>query len=412
MLIDKFKTFFIFNRNHVSCTCIIYQLQMQRFDYIMAGGGLSGLSLAYYMNQTILREKSILILDQDSKTKNDRTWSFWEKGEENAFESVVYRKWKQVYFYGTDFAEKLQLAPYFYKWMRGIDFYTFVKAELAKNPNITFRQEKVARIKDTPDGGFVITDQNQYLGQYVFDSIYALKLNLPQQHNMLQHFKGWEITTPTPAFDVNCPIMMDYRVPQRGLGVRFSYVLPASSTRAMVEYTVFSDALLQQSEYDTELTKYINETLQIPEFSIDQIEFGIIPMTDEPTPERDGKHVVRIGTAGGYVKASSGYAFQRTQRFTQQIVKNLLTVGTPFLPKKSAMKKFKALLDSTLLNVLLKNRHSGKDVFTALYAKNPTPRLFAFLDEDTSLWQDLQTMSTVPIWAFTKGMFDSIKRQI
>jgi lycopene beta-cyclase len=52
---------------------------MQKYDFIIAGGGLAGLSLAYYMNQTVLREKSILIIDQDTKTKNDRTWCFWEK---------------------------------------------------------------------------------------------------------------------------------------------------------------------------------------------------------------------------------------------------------------------------------------------------------------------------------------------
>ena len=35
---------------------------MQKYDFIIAGGGLAGLSLAYYMNQTVLREKSILII--------------------------------------------------------------------------------------------------------------------------------------------------------------------------------------------------------------------------------------------------------------------------------------------------------------------------------------------------------------
>ena len=41
---------------------------MQRFDYIIAGGGLAGLSLAYQLNQTILKEKSILIIDKNPKT--------------------------------------------------------------------------------------------------------------------------------------------------------------------------------------------------------------------------------------------------------------------------------------------------------------------------------------------------------
>ena len=58
---------------------------MTKYDYIIAGGGLSGLSLAYYLNHSTLRNKSVLIIDQDDKTKDDRTWSFWEKGEQNAF---------------------------------------------------------------------------------------------------------------------------------------------------------------------------------------------------------------------------------------------------------------------------------------------------------------------------------------
>lgn len=385
---------------------------MQKYDYIIAGGGLAGLSLAYYMNQTVLREKSILIIDQDTKTKNDRTWCFWEKDNQSPFDQIVHRTWQKVFFHGTNFSDTLDLGDYSYKWLRGIDFYNFVKTDLANNPNIVFVNERIERLKDTPDGGFIITDQNQYLGAYVFDSTKPLKLDLDDSHNMLQHFKGWEIVADRPVFDPDCPTMMDYRVEQRGIGVRFMYVLPESTTKAMIEYTVFSDSLLSPTEYDAELHKYIREFLKIERFTIEHEEFGVIPMTDEPISNHSGEHVVRIGTSGGYVKSSSGYAFQRTQRYTQELVKALLTVGKPVHPKKTFSKKFKELLDSTLLNVLLKNRALGKDVFTALYKNNPTPRLFAFLDEDTTLPEDLKIMSTVPLWAFTKGVFDALRKRI
>lgn len=384
---------------------------MQKYDFIIAGGGLAGLSLAYYMNQTVLREKSILIIDQDTKTKNDRTWCFWEKDNRSSFDAIIHRQWQKVFFHGTNFSAALNLGDYSYKWLRGIDFYDFVKTDLASNSNIRFVQEHIERIKDTPTGGFVITTENQYLAEYVFDSTKSLKLNLADCHNMLQHFKGWEIVTDKPVFDPTCPTMMDYRVEQRGVGVRFMYVLPESPTRAMVEYTVFSDKLLSPPEYDAELHKYLKDFLKIENFSIEHEEFGVIPMTDEPILNHEGEHVVRIGTSGGYVKASTGYAFQRTQRFTQALVKNLVTVGKPMSPKKNFKKHFKDWLDSTLLNVLLKNRALGKDVFTALYQKNPTPRLFAFLDEDTSLFEDLRIMSTVPLWAFTKGAFDALRKR-
>jgi lycopene beta-cyclase len=364
---------------------------MQRYDYIIAGGGLAGLSLAYHINQTVLRDKSMLIIDQNTKTQNDRTWCFWEKGD-GIFESIVYRKWAKVYFHGTNFSEMLDIGDYRYKWIQGLDFYNFVKADLAKNPNIVFKQECIERVKDVSNGGFVITDQSQYIADFVFDSTYALKQNLPKRHNLLQHFKGWQIVASEPVFDISCPTMMDYRVAQRGLGVRFVYVLPESSTRAMIEYTVFSDKLLPQAEYETELKNYIAEFLQIKNYHVEHVEFGIIP----------------IGTSGGNVKASTGYAFQRTQRFNKLIVTNLLQSGQPFHAKKTIKKYFKNWLDSVLLNVLLKERASGKDVFTALYKNNTTPTLFAFLDEDTAIWQDLKIMSTVPLWAFTKAAVDVV----
>ncbi len=385
---------------------------MKRYDYIIAGGGLAGLSLAYYMNQSVLRNKTILIIDKEEKKTNDRTWCFWEKVGESSFDPVVFRRWNEVYFYGSNgFEEKLNLGQYTYKWIRGIDFYDYVRTELAGNPNVTFLNAAIDRLTDTSDGGFVITGDGQYIADYVFDSITPLDMENPKRHNMLQHFKGWEITTPRPAFDPTCPVMMDYRVEQGGVGVRFGYVLPVSDTRALVEYTLFSDKLLEPADYDRELHTYLRDFLKIEDFTIEDEEFGVIPMTDERPKTSKRNHVIRIGTSGGYVKASTGYAFKRTQRFTQQLVTELLTKGKPQRRQWTLRRWFKDLQDSTLLNVLLKGRYPGDEVFTRLYKKNPTPRLFAFLDEETSWWDDLRVMSTVPIGAFMRGLLDALLKR-
>ncbi len=127
----------------------------------------------------------------------------------------------------------------------------------------------------------MITEAGQFIAEYVFDSVTPLRLDNPKRENMLQHFKGWEISTPQPAFDPDVPVMMDYRVAQIGLGVRFSYVLPVDDRRAFIEYTVFSDALLEQADYDRELHTYIRDILGIEDFEIHHEEFGVIPMTDE-----------------------------------------------------------------------------------------------------------------------------------
>jgi glycine/D-amino acid oxidase-like deaminating enzyme len=39
------------------------------YDFIIAGGGLAGLSLAYYLSQSSLENAKILIIDQSEKRK-------------------------------------------------------------------------------------------------------------------------------------------------------------------------------------------------------------------------------------------------------------------------------------------------------------------------------------------------------
>ncbi len=383
---------------------------MKKYDFIIAGGGMAGLSLAYYLTQSPLRDRSVLIIDREIKNQNDRTWCFWERGA-GPFEDILFRTWNTVDFFGTTLSGPLNIGDYQYKMLRGIDFYQHIQARLAQFPNIERRQGTINRLKDTPDGGFLIVDDEPVMASYVFDSTYAMNLNQPERHNLLQHFKGWVITTEKPCFDVDHPRMMDFRVAQKG-DCRFLYVLPFNANTAMVEYTIFNDHLLDMAEYETSLRAYIDQYLDTGEYKISETEYGVIPMSDEPAPENPAEHIVRIGTSGGYTKPSTGYTFQRTQRYLRELVDLLATTGKPARETSWFTKTFKAWLDSVLLNVLQNKRHPADDIFTRLYERNPPANIFRFLDEDTSLWEDLRIMSTVPLGAFTAGALDVMRKKI
>ena len=383
---------------------------MKKYDFIIAGGGMAGLSLAYYLSLSSLRDRSILILDKETKNRNDRTWCFWED-KAGPFESIIFRKWDTIEFFGTTYSGLLDIGRFTYKMLRGIDFYEFMKNHLAQFPSIEFRQATVNRVKDTPQGGFVIADDQPYIADFVFDSTHPLKLNRPENHNLWQHFKGWTIATEKPCFDVGKPRLMDFRIDQQG-DCRFFYILPFDERTALVEYTIFNDQLLSDDQYETALQTYIGQYLDTGSYTIQEVEFGIIPMSDEPTTERPGKHVVRIGTAGGYTKPSTGYTFQRTQRYLYEIVQNMVANGKPKRRKPWFWGVFKRFLDSVLLNVLKYRRHPGNDVFTQLYQRNAPDQIFRFLDEDTTLAEDLKIMSTVPLGAFTLAAFDVIRKRI
>lgn len=383
---------------------------MKKYDYIIAGGGMSGLSLAYYLTQSKLRDKSILIIDKETKNKNDRTWCFWEQGD-GPFESIIFRKWNTVDFYGTTVSGPLNIGDYQYKMMRGIDFYEHIRTHLAQFPNIEFRQGTINRLKDTADGGFLIVDDEPLMAHYVFDSTHPLDLRDPANHNLLQHFKGWVITTEKPCFDVTRPRMMDFRVAQEG-DCRFLYVLPFDERTALVEYTIFNDHLLDPADYERSLRTYIDTYLDTGTYQISETEFGVIPMSDVAAPEHPGEHIVRIGTSGGYTKPSTGYTFQRTQQYLRELVNMLAATGEPIRRKSWFMRAFKGWLDSVLLNVLQHKRHPADDIFSRLYERNPPARVFRFLDEDTSLWEDIRIMNTVPLVPFIIGAFDVMRKRV
>ena len=383
---------------------------MKKYDYIIAGGGMAGLSIAWYITQSPeLRDRHILILDREQKNRNDRTWCFWERGV-GICEPILFRAWDRVEFHGTTPSRLLDMGDYRYKMLRGIDFYEFMHRHLARFPNVEIRQATVNRIADTDQGGFVIADDEPLLADYVFDSTFALTLNKPENHNLSQHFKGWVIHAEKPCFDVTRPRMMDFRVAQHN-DCRFVYVLPFSVDTALIEFTLFNQKLLTDAEYEVDLRQYIDTHLDTGTYTISETEFGVIPMSDVLTQENPSAHIIRIGTSGGFTKASTGYTFQRTQRYLRELVQNLAQTGKPLRPKSWFRGRFK-FYDSIMLNVLEKHRYPADDMFTLLYEHNTPEQVFRFLDEDTTFSEELRVMWSMPKVPFTLALLDVMRRKL
>lgn len=378
----------------------------QSYDYIIAGGGMAGLSLAFYLNQSTLRDKKILIIDREIKNQNDHTWCFWEENE-SPFESIVYRKWKSVWFHGTnDFSEFLGLEKYAYKMIRAVDFYEYVFSKIKENPNFTVLQTEISVIEND----VVKTNQGEFsANEFIFDSFTRKTYDNLNYQNLWQHFLGWIIETKDEKFKPNDPTLFDFRVEQKD-ECRFAYIMPLSPNQALIEFTVFSDNLLSHKEYEKNLRKYIGEILRINDYKILETESGVIPMSDELHEEFPTERTIRIGTAGGYVKASTGYSFQRTQRRLQKLVRDL-EVNSMFRVQ-SSKSEWKNYMDSVLLNVLLSKKHSADDVFTHLFRNNKTSQVLKFLDEDTNLMEDLRIMRSVPIMPFTRAALEIAIKKI
>ena len=369
------------------------------YDFIIAGGGAAGLSLACHLIHSPLRDRSILIVDKDAKDRNDRTWCFWTD-QPSLFDDIVHRTWNQLQIVGESFEETVDLHSYRYKMIRGIDFYRFARDELSARANVDFLQGTVDRIDDGDDRAGVAVNGQTYTGRWAFDSRFRLSQIKPdpvRYHYLQQHFKGWEIETPAPVFSPRAATFMDFRTPQKG-EMRFFYVLPFSERHALVEYV-----LLSQDEHDQALKDYLEGALGIKDYRILAVEGGVNPMTDQPFPRRVGRRIMTIGALGGRVKPTTGYAFWRIQQDSAAIVRSLLRAGHPFNVTPDS--GYYRLCDSLMLQIMYRQGEQIKPIFTALFKHNPIGRVFHFLDETASPWENLSLIATLPPPLFLQALF-------
>lgn len=381
--------------------------QIKHFDYIFTGTGLAALMTAYKMIVSgKFSDKSILLLDQNLKKTNDRTWCFWEK-EDSMWSSIISKKWDSALFANEEFKRDLALKPYLYNKISGLDFYNFVFETISNQSNITFLNEKVTDINELETHVFVGTEENRYTCNYLFNSIYtkAFAESQTKYPVLQQHFIGWFVKTGSEVFNPEQATFMDFSVEQKG-NTRFMYVLPNSKTEALVEYTLFSEKLLSKEEYENEIKIYL-EKLGINQYEIVEKEQGSIPMTSYPFWKKNTKRVLNIGTAGGWTKASTGYTFKNSDKNSSKLVDFIYASEVSgLLMMKAFYKKNRFwFYDLLLLDILYRHNELGSSIFSSLFRKGNPALIFKFLDEETSFLEDVKVILKCPKIPFIKALF-------
>jgi len=370
------------------------------FDYAIIGAGAAGLNLAMAMaREPFFSDKKILLLDKEKKTDNDRTWCFWEIGS-GTWDPILSHQWSTGKFITDHHNMDLKIAPYKYKMLESSSFYKYARSKLATQDNFQWAHEEVDQVLSGASV-HIKTNKNQYNAGRVFDSRISPDFYKEDKFiRVLQHFKGWFIESKQAVFDPKSFTMMDYRLKFQD-SASFMYVLPTSKTEALVEFTFFSPELVSEDVYDHHIEKYLNEVLGLKEYSVKSFEKGIIPMSNFPFQNTSLDGVLKIGTAGGWVKPSSGYSFKNAERLAKKIVDNLVA-GKPV--QEGLFKKKYHVYDTLFLDVLSKKNELGEELFTTMYTKNSIHRVFEFLDEQTNILQDIAIMNTFDWQVFFKAI--------
>lgn len=373
------------------------------YDYAIVGTGAAGFQLALAMlEDDFFRDKRIVLIDPDKKEANDKTWCFWEQGK-GKWDDLITQSWDTADFYGRKHLQ-LSFDPYRYKMLRSINFYNHATSKLEAASKVTFLHEEVLQITESPSNAVVRTTTQEMNVKICFDS------RIPKEYNnandkhirILQHFKGCQLSFEEDLFDPSAFTMMDFRLKHQDQ-TSFMYILPTSKNEALLEYTLFTGEVLPEAEYDRLIKEYIFAYLSpTATYIITETEKGIIPMTTFPFHQFHTKRIIKIGTAGGWVRSSTGYSFKNVGRYVQKMVHNLKSNRHP--THQLFQKKYR-LYDTLLLDILDRANEKGATLFEEMYTKNKATQVLKFLDGQTSFWEDFRIIASFAPAPFLKSIF-------
>ena len=191
---------------------------------------------------------------------------------------------------------------------------------------------------------------------------------------------------------------MDFRVDQSH-GMHFMYVLPFSSTCALIESTMFSTAKMPREYYTEAIETYLfnhhNATIK----NVLREEQGVIPMgrLSLHNPSIPG-----LGANGGAIRPASGYTFAFIHRQIQDAI-DRVNKGKS-LKFKRPHKRVDVWMDSVLLAVLRHWPQQGPILFGRMAKSLSGEEFIRFMSGRAGWGLRFKVMMAMPKLPFIRGV--------
>ena len=370
------------------------------YDYVFIGAGASTTLLLLSLERnSLLENKNILIADPDRKDQNDKTYCFWGNAQEpfiQNIERIVSHRWNS-FAVNQSLTDKTNNIEYFH--IKGIDLYQELNRIIQKF-DISRSYLNVSDLKESNDHSQVFSENETWLAKKVFDSR-PPNFHKPNNHqaHLYQSFVGFVVQLNDAHFNSTTIDLMDFNVPQNK-NTQFMYVLPFAQNLALVELTRFGQNKITVNEAEPIIKDYVEQ--HYGAFKLIDTEIGCIPMSSaEITTEIPSQKIIKIGARAGAIKPSTGYAFKNMIKHSEAISQAISNNSKIEIIERSP--RFK-LYDRLLLKIIEKNHATATSIFETLFQKNPLALILKFLDEKTSIWEDIQIFKTLPFFTFMKAL--------
>ena len=364
---------------------------MAKTELNIIGGGCAALSLAG-LSKSLNEYKINLYVGNQNKKINDHFWGFWKnKSTETAFNISDY-SWSHWSIITYESKQILSSNTYPYCVIRRSKWLDYCLSQI-NNKSVNIIQEDAL---DRNNDLFVYN--NKIEGKYIFDS---RQPKIPS-NILLQHFEGYIITSEKNIFDDKTVTLMDFRCDQ-SKGMHFIYLLPLNKNSALVESTIFSKNIEKPSFYLNAIKLYLRKYYNLTKFVKSHHEKGIIPMHDITV---NSKFTYNIGTRGGAVRPSSGYAFTFIQKQVFQIKSQLISKGKI---KTSVHKKLDLFLDRIFIKVIELNPQIAPKIFSNLAKGINGDEMAMFMSGDCSFFTKFKIIKSMPKIPFMMAFLKIVK---
>ncbi|PCN47064.1 hypothetical protein Csp2054_13845 [Curtobacterium sp. 'Ferrero'] len=381
-------------------------------DVAIIGGGCAGLATAVRLAAT--RPDLDVVLLEGRSSADPRSWCSWDDGSDPVPEarSASWDRWEVR----TDRGTAIGSDPHHpYVLVRAADRWAAVERRTRGAVRLV-RGAVVSRVDRSGTTSTVHAGADTVRSRSVLDATgpRCPEHVAPGRVLLHQRFVGQWIETDRPVFDTSTVTLMDFADgddARRARHVRFVYVLPVTSTRALVESTLFTADAADPFDHRAAIRAYVGDRWQLADdaWEVTEEEAGCIPMTDAPAGDLVGRlarPADRPGAGGrggpgvaptldavaGTTRPSSGYGFARTNRHSETVARHLAD-GTPVPPHRDRART--RFLDAVFLRFLRDRPGDAPEVFRRLVAM-PGPLVVRFLTERSTPLDDLRIVLALP----------------
>lgn len=370
-------------------------------DLLILGGGCAGLSLAWRLSELMQSCPKTLIIEQRAAYSNDRTWCFFG-GMNPRIDGLIAQQWRFLRLSAGDRNVRFDCQPSSYQMLAASDFYRHVNKALDECPGTgrMLGTRVTAEPIRTSAGWQIETSHGRITARMVVDTRPPL---MPEKGlaTLWQSFYGQEVWCESEIFDTRSADLMDFTTGLPGQ-IPFTYVLPISPHRALVEATVFGPEPLLPAElalqFDAALHKYAGRH----RVKSIRAESGILPMGLVGKAPDLGVGHVRVGVMAGGARSSSGFAFQRIQHWADQCCEAIAAGGMP--TGHATDPWLTRMMDQLFLKVIASEPGAAPDLFLSMFEKSDSACVIRFLSGHSSLKDCLEIMASLPAKRFIRQL--------